>query len=196
MKRFAAFSDNEIEEKRAMVIPKNTKKCENVAERLFSAFLQENGNSNMHDLSNEELDALLTKFWFSARTKKGELYRVSTLENWKHSLNRCFKKNGRVDILKSEDFRKSQDSFKDAARELKSLGMGYVDHYPEIKERDLRQLYNSQLMDPDFSPISLQNKVQFDLRFYFCRRGNENIYDQDYLQNCERYKYGHSFCLT
>ena len=85
MKRFAAFSDNEIEEKRAKVIPKNTKKCEKVAERLFSAFLQENEKSSMHDLSNEELDTLLTKFWFSARTKKGELscfYTRKLEEKW------------------------------------------------------------------------------------------------------------------
>ena len=30
-------------------------------------------------------------------------------------------------------------------------------------------------MDKDFSPESLQNKVQFDLRFYNCRHANENI---------------------
>ena len=30
-------------------------------------------------------------------------------------------------------------------------------------------------MDPDHSPESLQNKVQWDLRFYFTRRANENI---------------------
>ena len=30
-------------------------------------------------------------------------------------------------------------------------------------------------MDPDISPQTLQNKVQWDLRFYFARRANENI---------------------
>ena len=30
-------------------------------------------------------------------------------------------------------------------------------------------------MDPDISPISLQRKVQFDLRLYFARRGCENM---------------------
>ena len=32
-------------------------------------------------------------------------------------------------------------------------------------------------MDPDGSPRQLQNKVQFNIRYYFCRRGGENIYD-------------------
>ena len=30
-------------------------------------------------------------------------------------------------------------------------------------------------MDPTISPETLQNKVQFDIRFYFCERANENI---------------------
>ena len=30
-------------------------------------------------------------------------------------------------------------------------------------------------MDPKSGPVALQRKVQFDLRFYFCRRGMENI---------------------
>ncbi len=41
---------------------------------------------------------------------------------------------------------------------------------------DLQKLYNSEVMDPDDCPQSLQNKVQFDLRFFMCRRGNENLY--------------------
>ena len=31
-------------------------------------------------------------------------------------------------------------------------------------------------MDPDGGRISLQNKVQFDIRFHFCRRGRENMH--------------------
>ena len=31
-------------------------------------------------------------------------------------------------------------------------------------------------MDPDAGPRALQRKVQFDIRYYFCRRGSENIY--------------------
>ena len=40
---------------------------------------------------------------------------------------------------------------------------------------DLRKLYTCKDMDPTISPATLQNKVQFDLRFFFCRRANENI---------------------
>ena len=36
-------------------------------------------------------------------------------------------------------------------------------------------MYNDPYMDPDGSPRSLQRKVQFDIRFYFARRGAENM---------------------
>ena len=39
---------------------------------------------------------------------------------------------------------------------------------------DLLKLYNSKDLDPDFSPHSLQNKVQFDIRYYLCRWANES----------------------
>ncbi len=40
----------------------------------------------------------------------------------------------------------------------------------------MRKLYNRREMDPDNHPQSLQNKVQFDIRFFMCRRRNENLY--------------------
>ena len=36
-------------------------------------------------------------------------------------------------------------------------------------------IYNSPQLDPDKGPQELQNKVQFDIRFYMMRRGAENI---------------------
>ena len=37
------------------------------------------------------------------------------------------------------------------------------------------KIYNSQYLDPDYNAKSLQCKVQFDIRFYFARRGAENM---------------------
>ena len=36
-------------------------------------------------------------------------------------------------------------------------------------------MYNHEYMDPTKGPQHLQRKVQFDIRFYFCHRGCENI---------------------
>ena len=40
-------------------------------------------------------------------------------------------------------------------------------------------MYASKWMDPDAGPRQLQNKVMFDIRYYFCRRGVENIHSFD-----------------
>ena len=37
------------------------------------------------------------------------------------------------------------------------------------------KLYNSTYFNPDAGPAQLQKKVMFDIRYYFCRRGNENV---------------------
>ena len=37
-------------------------------------------------------------------------------------------------------------------------------------------MYNSKYLDPELSPRCLRNKVEMDLRYYFVRRGCENIY--------------------
>ena len=42
---------------------------------------------------------------------------------------------------------------------------------------DLCTIYNSELLDPDKDPSSLQKKVMFDIRYYICRQGGENIKD-------------------
>lgn len=42
---------------------------------------------------------------------------------------------------------------------------------------DLATIYNSAFLDPTWGPRELQNKVQWDIRFYFARRGKENFYE-------------------
>ena len=39
----------------------------------------------------------------------------------------------------------------------------------------MRKLYTSKALDPTINNVTLQNKVQMDIRFFFCRRANENI---------------------
>lgn len=41
---------------------------------------------------------------------------------------------------------------------------------------DLYEIYHSPHLDPELGPQQLRNKVEWDLRFYFCRRGKQNIY--------------------
>ena len=36
---------------------------------------------------------------------------------------------------------------------------------------------NFHILDPEAGPTELQNKVQFDIHYYFARRGREHIYE-------------------
>jgi hypothetical protein len=80
------------------------------------------------------------------------------------------------DITKDGAFNDANVNFKAAMTELKRLGLGSTDHYPVIAPEDRNKLYNSMFLSPT-TPNGLFNKVQFDVRLYFCRRGSENIYN-------------------
>ncbi|CAC5399007.1 unnamed protein product [Mytilus coruscus] len=78
------------------------------------------------------------------------------------------------DIIKHEDFNKSNQVFKTTITELKANGKGATQHFPIISEIDRAKLYSSAFMQP-ISPTGLLNKVKFDIRMYFFRRGAENM---------------------
>ena len=63
--------------------------------------------------------------------------------------------------------------------ELKRQGFGGVNHYPEIEDNDLSKLYSAWDLDTPQglldTPQGLLDKVQFDIMFYLCRRGQENL---------------------
>ena len=94
-----------------------------------------------------------------------------------YSLNRYLKApphNKTFDIIRVSYFSKSSENFKAAVAELKRMGLGDIEHDPSIEEPDRRNMYTSMYLYPT-TPVGLQNKVQFDIRLYFCRRGMENI---------------------
>ena len=114
-----------------------------------------------------------------ARKVDGEQYKCSSLENVRHSLNRYLNQppyNKNIDIIKDREFTDANVNFKAAMAELKGSGLGSTDHYPIIDENDIKLLYASMYLSPK-TPTGLFNKVQFDIRLYFCRRGSENIYE-------------------
>ena len=46
---------------------------------------------------------------------------------------------------------------------------------PLLSIQDMRKVYRNKVLDQTISPLTLQNKVQLDIRFFFCRHANENI---------------------
>ena len=177
--RFVYHTREEIQTKIKASIPANTKRANEKAGRSFRAFLLDRDGVSPVDFENFDaatLDQRLAEYWYGARTLKGEKYTTSSLENLRHSLSRYLRSpphNKPYDIVKDAEFRESHEAFKGAMRELKDEGKGAVNHHPEILPADLLKLTASLSTG---SPALLQEKVQFDIRFYFCRRGAENMH--------------------
>ena len=122
----------------------------------------------------EQLDEVLGHFYIEARQKNGQLYRGKSLQSLRYALNRYLKAERQLDILNEVQFTQSSELFKVAMAELKAEGKGDVRHYPPITDEDMQKLYSSVYLNPD-TPVGLANKVQFDIRLFFFRRGFENM---------------------
>lgn len=177
-KRFACHSADEIDEKRVKSTPINTIKANNHAAKVLRTYLAEKNEAvEFEVLEPSKLSKLLSGFYLDARTVDGELYKATSIEQIRHSLNRHLKApphNKQYDIIKDRDFIDANESFKAALREMKSEGKGSINHHPVINDNDLKKLYTSFTTT---SPIQLQEKVRFDIRLYFFRRGSENMHD-------------------
>lgn len=124
------------------------------------------------------LNEILTLFYFGASRQDGEHYKATSFENMSHALNGylhslLFIRD--IDIIKGDDFRDAKVSFRAYLAELKRIGKGYVEYHSAINKSDRRKLYNSKHMSPN-TPFGSQNKVQFDITLYFCRRLVENMH--------------------
>ena len=99
------------------------------AETAFRTFLNDAGcqSTEFWFFTESELDYWLSKFWYGARQlpqndsqEEGEMYSVNSLKGLMYGINRVLKKFGHeFDIGKSQNFRKSQEAFKNAVKELR-----------------------------------------------------------------------------
>ena len=136
------LSDEEIKQKKESLKNKNTQNADKRAETAFRNFLSDAGcdSTEFWFFTEHDLDSWLSKFWFGARTvpqkeKESDMYSVNTLRGFAYGINRILRKHGHeYDITKSLNFRKSQDAYKAAIKELKEHGKGYVKSAEEIDE--------------------------------------------------------------
>jgi len=81
-----------------------------------------------------------------------------------------------LDISDKTRFPNSNKMYEAVLVDMKKKGLGVVDHKPPITQDDLKKLYSSDT--PVFnvnSAAGLQSKVWFEIMFYLCRRGQENL---------------------
>ena len=151
--RFILYSDKEIEEKRKSNKNRNTTKSEERANSAFQKFLSQCGKTDLEYwlYDEEELDSMLSKFWFGAQKdadseedtdtedpkKTNLMYSANTMKNFRYALNRILKNKGHLyDIMSKAtlSFKHSQQAFLDSQKELKELGKAEIKSAPEITE--------------------------------------------------------------
>ena len=65
--------------------------------------------------------------------------------------------------------------FQTAITELKANGKGTTEHQPIVSEEDRKKIFTLQSILVQIRRFGLYNKVQWDTRLYFSRRGAENM---------------------
>uniref|UniRef100_A0A7M5UHB0 Uncharacterized protein n=1 Tax=Clytia hemisphaerica TaxID=252671 RepID=A0A7M5UHB0_9CNID len=169
--RFAELTDQQIETMMEKKNAKNTDQNTSYAVRILEAFCK-HAKTSYKGITSSELDKLLSKLYVSARTAKGDLYKLNSMKAIRSGLQRHFIRILNVDIITDETFRMSNLCFENVLKQLKFNGKGETEHYPEIEPEDLQKLYSSFDLS---APTGLFEKVWFDIMFQLIRRGRENL---------------------
>lgn len=120
----------------------------------------------------QSLCTILREFYASARKKDGTSYKKNTLNGIRYGLSRHYKLKRGWDIINDVEFTSANEMYSSRIAEMKRQGFGGTTHYPEIVKDDLDRIYSQFDLN---NPKSLQRKVQFDVQFFLCRRGRENL---------------------
>ena len=122
-------------------------------------------NLNENSNNNNECDQKVVK----------ERYSNTSMRAMRAAIKRYIDHKREVDVISNEKFIRANKVFDAILKDNKAHGKGNVQHKPAISATDLERLndYFSQYMRPNAT--ILQQFVEFNLMFYLCRRGRENL---------------------
>lgn len=138
------------------------------AVRTFRLWLRERNLSvNFENMTDEELDQALTKYYPEIRQENGDRYQKSSLIAMRHGLNRYIMSKMGREITKDANFSASQRVFKAVCKNLKKYGKDNVAHYPPIAKNDWVRMCK-YFKDGKVAPnVRLLQKVYVDLMMFF-----------------------------
>ena len=124
------------------------------AANTFRQYLIEKGSPTVdfEHFSKLGLNDVLRVFYLDIRQVDGGKYKTSSLEQFRHSLNRYLETSSKFNIIKDTDFADANLSYRTMLTELKRDGLGITKHYPIINTPDLEKLYKSYLFNIAFQP--------------------------------------------
>lgn len=157
-------------------IKKNTKKVTKVWLNVITYYMKEKKLGLCIDkITTKDLPNFLFKFYSEVRRENGELYSNTLLKSMRAGINRYIKETRSIDIVSNGRFIKANELFKGVQLQGKKAGKGRIKHKEHIEPQDLECLqdYFSKYMEPN--PEILQQYVMFNVIYYLCRRGRQNL---------------------
>ena len=168
--RFAAVSEENLED---LLKKKNSPKTDEstgFALNILKKYCEESGL--VVPESPAEFNLFLCRFYAALRTKKGDYYKLNSMNSIRFSLQRHFKEKKKVDIIEDNIFVEANTTFRNILQKIKAAGKGDTVHYAEVEPEDLIRL--NEGFDP-YNPTGLQHLVWFNIMYYLIRRGRENM---------------------
>ena len=179
--RFGASTDEEIQQIIDERGAKNTLKSVKCSIRILQAYLKEKDLPIIEEIENDQWPKILEDFYANARTKDGKRYNVGSMKSIRSNINRWFQENKNLNIITDKGFSKSNLLSKGVQVRGKKDGLGVRRSTVPISDPDMIKLGNYFNVDHMNTPNPkvLQKNVIFNLMYYTCRRGHENLYTME-----------------
>lgn len=146
--------------------------------KILTDYLVEKKMAQLHEIKDEELPDVLYHFCTNLRKAKGGHYKLLSLKCIRAGLNHHMKATRNLDIIQSTNFAKTNEMFKAVTVKAKRSGLGSTRSTPPIEPEDLTKLaehFNHDFMNHPDARL-LQKAVLFNIIYFFCCRGRQNIY--------------------
>ena len=176
--QFIDKSEDEIKQLLEGKDKKNTQKATKSALKQFREYLALKKLPDVDAISAIDLPEILFHFYALVKPQKSEKYATQSLKCIRAALNRWFKAEKGIDIIKDHGFVRSNEIFKGVLVDARKFGRPKKST-PKITEIDLERIGEYFLHDymNNPSPKKLQQQLIFYILYFFCRRGRENLYD-------------------
>ena len=174
--RFATVSVEQIDDLVDSKDSNSTKALSEVSMRTFLSYCAEKDvEMDIITIDAVLLNETLTQFYAEIRKADGSYYKTTSMRSLRYGLQRKIKQTRKdIDIIDDIQFKRCNEVFAAQLVHLKKIGLAKVVHKPPISKHDLALLYSSGVFATN-KPASLQKKVFFEVVFYLCRRGRENL---------------------
>jgi len=170
VRSFATCSSDDVQQLEKRRLSKKTEYSKQSVTNTLQAFLQTKNLAAIPG-ENEQLDTLLSSFWPSLRTIKGEQYRASSMMTIRNMLRLVIQDAVAIDIFSKDHVPRNIKVFENYLKTLKNEGLGYVSHHAEVSKEDLHKLReNLDVADPQ----QLLWLAWVFIQLHLCRRGFQN----------------------